>query len=109
VLYRSNSSGSSSGSERLLASAVHDGKSEGITDSSRSSSVMGCGCESDVQPLAEQQGSGEHQGGMPLLILHSATSSTYPLVLMESWNYMLDFLEAHRAPFRCVSGVVLGL
>lgn len=100
VLYRSNSSGSSSGSERLLASAVHGGKSEEVTNSSRSSSVTGCEC--GVQQLAEQQGGVQQQGGMPLLILHSATSSTYPLVLMESWNYMLDFLEAHRAPFRCV-------
>lgn len=98
ALYRSNSSGSSSGSPRLLATAVHDGKSEGLTSSSSaSSSVVEC----------EVDGEQQQQGGMPLLILHAATSSTYPLVLMESWNYMLDFLEAHPAPFRYVVVLVL--
>lgn len=46
---------------------------------------------------------GEQQrarGQVPLLVVHAATSSTYPLVLMESWNMMLEFLEAHPPPFR---------
>lgn len=63
------------------------------TDCGRSSSM----CDSDSQQLRQHQ---HHHGSMPLLVVHSATSSTYPLVLMESWNYMLDFLEAHAPPFR---------
>jgi hypothetical protein len=37
---------------------------------------------------------------LPLLIVHAATSSTYPITLMEGWNYLLPFLEAHPPPFR---------
>lgn len=36
----------------------------------------------------------------PLLIVHAATSTTYPITLMEGWNYLLDFIEAHPPPFR---------
>lgn len=55
--------------------------------------VMSEGMMSDEQPR------------LPLLIVHAATSSTYPLVLMEGWNYNLDFFDAHPPPFRC--GVLL--
>ena len=41
---------------------------------------------------------------LPLLIVHAASSSTYPLTLMEGWNYNLDFFDAHPPPFRCEQG-----
>lgn len=43
-----------------------------------------------------------HHQRLPLLIVHAATSSSYPITLMEGWNYLLPFLEAHPPPFRCV-------
>jgi hypothetical protein len=46
------------------------------------------------------EGLSDGEPRLPLLIVHAATSSTYPLVLMEGWNYNLDFFDAHPAPFR---------
>lgn len=40
----------------------------------------------------------------PLLIVHAATSSTYPLTLMEGWNYNLEFFAAHSPPFSITPG-----
>jgi hypothetical protein len=46
------------------------------------------------------EGLSDGEPRLPLLIVHAATSSTYPLVLMEGWNYNLDFFDAHPPPFR---------
>jgi hypothetical protein len=35
----------------------------------------------------------------PLLVVHAATSTTYPLTLMEGWNYNLAFFSAHPPVF----------
>jgi hypothetical protein len=53
---------------------------------------------------ARESGSGERAGGRPLLIVHAATSSTYPLTLMEGWNYNLEFFAAHPPPFSITPG-----
>ncbi|WIA40444.1 hypothetical protein OEZ86_013801 [Tetradesmus obliquus] len=50
------------------------------------------------------EGLSDGEPRLPLLIVHAATSSTYPLVLMEGWNYNLDFFEAHPPPFRISFG-----
>jgi len=42
----------------------------------------------------------------PLLIVHAATSSTYPLTLMEGWNYNLEFFAAHPSPFSITPGTL---
>lgn len=76
------------GSPQPAGAALCSGSSSA---NSRSSSMV---CELDAQQLRQQH------GGMPLLVVHAATSSTYPLVLMEGWNYMCDFLDAHAPPFR---------
>jgi hypothetical protein len=73
---------------------VHDSRSSSVANSTV--------CESDAQQLRQQH------GGVPLLVVHAATSSTYPLVLMEGWNYMCDFLDAHPPPFRYVQRSPLG-
>jgi hypothetical protein len=73
------------------ALAAVNSSSSSSTTNSCSSSFM---CDLDAQQLRQQH------GGMPLLVVHAATSSTYPLVLMEGWNYMCDFLDAHPPPFR---------
>ncbi|WIA40535.1 hypothetical protein OEZ86_013881 [Tetradesmus obliquus] len=52
----------------------------------------------DEDPQSDSMG-GEH-AALPLLIVHAATSSSYPLVLSEGWNTNLDFLQAHPPPFR---------
>lgn len=89
------SNGSASSSDLLSSDAYATSSSRGssIVDESLTTSVVG------TKQAAQQQQRG---GGMPLLIVHAATSSTYPLVLMESWNYMLEFLDAHPPPFRWV-------
>jgi hypothetical protein len=46
------------------------------------------------------EGLSDGEPRLALLIVHAATSSTYPLMLMEGWNYNLDFFDAHPAPFR---------
>lgn len=43
-------------------------------------------------------------GAGPLLIVHAATSSTYPLTLMEGWNHNLEFFKDHPAPFTISPG-----
>lgn len=35
-----------------------------------------------------------------MLIVHSSSSSTYPMTLMEGWNYALEFIEVHKPRFR---------
>jgi hypothetical protein len=61
-------------------------------------------CSEDSLPsdgLLGSDGSSEtHHKPSPLLIVHAATSSTYPVTLMECWNAGQEFLDAHEPPFR---------
>eukprot|EP00878_Enallax_costatus_P011041 GHUV01011531.1.p1 GENE.GHUV01011531.1~~GHUV01011531.1.p1 ORF type:complete len:571 (+),score=148.68 GHUV01011531.1:338-2050(+) len=68
-------------------------------------SCQGCGhsCDNDMHDMAQSE-AGDYHTGLPLLIVHAATSSTYPLTLMEGWNYNLDFFDAHPQPFRISLG-----
>lgn len=38
--------------------------------------------------------------GVRMLIVHSSSSSTYPLTLMEGWNHAVEFLQVHKPRFR---------
>jgi hypothetical protein len=40
-----------------------------------------------------------------MLILHSSSSSSYPLTLMEGWNAALEFLAAHPPKLRLCRGL----
>lgn len=42
----------------------------------------------------------------PLLIVHAATSTTYPLTLMEGWNYNVEFMAAHPPRFTITVGTL---
>lgn len=65
-------------------------------------SCQGCShsCDSDIHDDLATSDDGDDHTRLPLLIIHAATSSTYPLTLMEGWNYNLDFFDAHPQPFR---------
>lgn len=103
---------SSSSSPKLLARAGDDRRSRSSTDdsgsnsgssSSRSGSSRSSVADGPVSSVDDgaQHHHGYESGRIPLLVVHAASSSTYPLVLMEGWNLMLDFLDAHPPPFRC--------
>lgn len=59
-----------------------------------------CECEMMCEECVMSDVASEDHARLPLLIVHAATSSTYPLTLMEGWNYNLDFFDAHPQPFR---------
>eukprot|EP00775_Hariotina_reticulata_P012149 gene12149-12287_t len=68
-------------------------------------------CSEDSLPsdmlLGGSEGSSETQHKQPaLLIVHAATSSTYPVTLMECWNAGLEFLDTHEPPFRITTAPI---
>ena len=56
------------------------------------------------QQLALQQQQRQQRQRGALLVVHAATSSTYPLTLMEGFNYNLEFFAAHPPPFSITRG-----
>jgi fatty acyl-CoA reductase len=41
-----------------------------------------------------------------ILIVHAATSSSYPVTLMEGWNHAVEFMEQHPPRFRISRGLL---
>jgi hypothetical protein len=41
----------------------------------------------------------------PMLIVHSSSSSTYPMTLMEGWNAALEFIAVHKPKLRLSWGL----
>jgi hypothetical protein len=40
-----------------------------------------------------------------MLIVHSSSSSTYPMTLMEGWNAALEFIAVHKLKMRLSWGL----
>lgn len=89
--------GSDSPSWLSLVSYSAENPLYGSSNRSSTHDLSSAGTESAMHSLAGTQ---QLRQRLPLLIVHAATSSTYPLTLMEGWNYLLPFLEAHPPPFR---------
>ncbi|KAF8055926.1 fatty acyl-CoA reductase [Scenedesmus sp. PABB004] len=102
---------SAGGSPQLRAGRGGGGRGVALTASLLERVGRGGGgseeCMHSIDELALSEATaGEETGGLPLLIVHAATSSTYPLTLMEGWNYNLDFFDAHPQPFRITLGAL---
>uniref|UniRef100_A0A383VYV1 Fatty acyl-CoA reductase n=1 Tax=Tetradesmus obliquus TaxID=3088 RepID=A0A383VYV1_TETOB len=101
----SNSSSSSSGplTDLTVRIVAHGSDSSHRASSSASSSTSSprlLHCLPACSEGAQSDSVGGEHAALPLLIVHAATSSSYPLVLSEGWNTNLDFLQAHPPPFR---------
>jgi hypothetical protein len=92
-----------SDSPSLLAAAAGATYAASDIDSEEVYSIGSSGGGSSKTSISEGSSPAQCQQllpRMPLLIVHAATSTTYPITLMEGWNYLLDFIEAHPPPFR---------
>jgi len=48
---------------------------------------------------------GSMEKSLPLLIVQSSSSSTYPITLLEGWNHAVEFVRCHPPKFRLCSGL----
>eukprot|EP00879_Flechtneria_rotunda_P002270 GHRR01002461.1.p1 GENE.GHRR01002461.1~~GHRR01002461.1.p1 ORF type:complete len:664 (+),score=233.63 GHRR01002461.1:802-2793(+) len=108
----SGSSGNGSPNMRAVAAAAAAADIK-LTQQLLATVVKVHACE-DVQSADEllmsddmtNELSDDQAGRLPLLIVHAATSSTYPITLMEGWNLNLDFFYAHPPAFRIAIGTI---
>lgn len=59
-------------------------------------------------PLPAAAAAGSAASGsckQPMLVVHSSSSSTYPMTLMEGWNAALEFIAVHKPNFRLSWGL----
>jgi fatty acyl-CoA reductase len=105
----------SAGVDGAIAAAGAAQRALGNTNSSSSSNTNSCAAGGiTAGPVtasklaaaagAAQDGAPPHSGH--ILIVHAATSSTYPVTLMEGWNHAVEFMAQHSPKFRISSGLL---
>jgi hypothetical protein len=55
--------------------------------------------------VAGSAAAGVSSGKPAMLVVHSSSSSTYPMTLMEGWNAALEFIAVHKPKFRLSWGL----